>query len=59
MGTATADIAAQLEAIDSLVPLVDAGTVSGQAVLAAVRRDLIAAYETLAAYVRRSDRDGR
>ncbi len=53
---AAAAIPAQLEALGSLVAMVDAGTASGQAVLASVGRDLTAAYDKLAAYVRHLDR---
>jgi len=50
--TATA-ILEQVEAVRALAAMVEAGTPTGQAVLAAVQRDLVAAYDKLAAYVKR------
>jgi len=40
-----------------LVAMVDAGTPAGQAMLAAVRRDLATAYDNLAAYVKRQEHE--
>jgi ParB family chromosome partitioning protein len=48
-------LAAQLDGISALIGLVEMETPEGQAVLAAVRRDLAAAYEKLAAYVAQRD----
>ncbi len=51
--TAVAAILDQVEAVGALAAMVDAGTPTGQAVLVAVRRDLAAAYDKMAAYVKR------
>jgi len=51
--TAVAVILDQVEAVGALAAMVDAGTPTGQAVLVAVRRDLAAAYDKMAAYVKR------
>ncbi len=51
----TTSIPEQIEAVGALVTMVDAGTPAGQAVLAAVRRDLATAYDKLAAHVKRQE----
>lgn len=50
---AAPDLAARLEGIGALAGMVEAETPEGRTVLAAVARDLAAAYEKLAAYVAR------
>jgi ParB family chromosome partitioning protein len=49
-------LAERLDGIRALAAMVDAGSAGGQVVLAAVDRDLRAAYERLAAYLARRDR---
>lgn len=51
--TAVAAILDQIESVGTLAAMVDAGTPTGQAMLAAVRRDLTVTYDRLAAYVKR------
>ncbi len=51
--TAVAAILDLIESVGTLAAMVDAGTPTGQAMLAAVRRDLTVTYDRLAAYVKR------
>lgn len=51
--TAVAAILDQIESVGTLAAMVDAGTPTGQAMLAAVRRDLTVTHDGLAAYVKR------